>query len=194
MCRISLEDVVRAKDETVTYLRRPHGGAAAAKNAGINMARGEFVAFLDADDLWHPDKLARQMTRLVERSEIDLCFTAYRNFWAPELSEEAQEYQGRALSLPSSGWSMSTLLTYRNVFQRFGLFEECATEKHQSLIWVLHAAKQGANVDVLPDILMQRRLHSSNQSRGWAIDEEFFELVKAWRDYCSARTEADDAL
>src|SRR5580704_17250252 len=48
----------------VRVITQPNAGAAAARNAAIAIARGEFLAFLDADDEWHPDKLARQIKLL----------------------------------------------------------------------------------------------------------------------------------
>lgn len=184
-------DAVRTYGPTVSYFVRPHRGAGAAKNEGIGIAQGEFIAFLDADDVWHPDKLTRQMAGLARRPEIDLSFTQYRNFWAPDLGEEERSYQGGPLSHPVSGWSMSTLLARRDIFERFGLFEEDVAEKHQSLLWALRAAERGAIVDVMPEVLMRRRLHSGNLSREWRIDDEFFELVKAWRDYRRQRSNTD---
>ena len=51
-------------------------GAGAARNCAMNAARGRFLAFLDADDLWHPEKLARQLDFLARHPAV-LCFTGY---------------------------------------------------------------------------------------------------------------------
>jgi glycosyltransferase involved in cell wall biosynthesis len=185
-------DVARSYGPLVHCLVRPHRGAGAAKNDGVGLAQGGFVAFLDADDLWHPDKLTHQTTHLARKPEIDLSFTQYQNFWSEEIAEEGKKYHGHPLSRPASGWSMSTLLARRDVFKRFGCFEEDVTEKHQSLLWALRAAAQGAMVDVMSEVLTCRRLHSANLSRGWRIDDEFFVLVKTWRDYRKQRPNADD--
>jgi len=57
--------VERLDDPRVVYVRRPHnGGASAARNTGLQMARGTFIAFQDSDDLWLPGKLSRQLALL----------------------------------------------------------------------------------------------------------------------------------
>ncbi len=62
-------DIVLAlvrSDPRVRVIRQPNGGVAAARNAGIAAASGEFIAILDADDLWDPTKIERQLQRLQE--------------------------------------------------------------------------------------------------------------------------------
>ena len=73
----STEDVVRAYGPPVRYLRVPHGGAGAARNAGIAAAHGDLVAFLDSDDEWVPGKLSWQRAVLEQLPEVLFVFTDF---------------------------------------------------------------------------------------------------------------------
>lgn len=61
-------------EDRITILRQANAGPYVARNAGIARSRGTFVAFLDADDRWLPDKLAAQLTIMETRPEVGLVF------------------------------------------------------------------------------------------------------------------------
>jgi glycosyltransferase involved in cell wall biosynthesis len=71
----AVERAASFKDSRLTILSQPNSGAPTALNRGISVARGEYVAFLDADDLWRPDKLQIQSESFKAHPEGDLAFT-----------------------------------------------------------------------------------------------------------------------
>ena len=75
------EAVVTAYGEPVRYLRVPHGGAGAARNAGVRAARGDLVAFLDSDDEWMSGKLALQRAILEHFPEVLFVFSDFGYVW-----------------------------------------------------------------------------------------------------------------
>ena len=176
--------IVLSYGRRILLLQQPNRGSAAAKNQGIRAAEGEYIGFLDADDVWHPEKLGIQMARLRAQTEIDLCFTRFENFWMPELAEEEQRYSNSSLSQPQGAWSIGTLLTRRSTFDKFDLFDD-GLRGNENMIWFLRAAGQGAMIEILSDVLMRRRFHLANDTR--RSDGHNYDLLmpilKAWRDY-----------
>lgn len=64
------------KDERIKYIYQENAGPAVARNKGINLAKGEYVAFLDADDKWVPEKLEIQINVFKENKDIGLVYSA----------------------------------------------------------------------------------------------------------------------
>lgn len=175
--------IVARYGDQVRYLLQPNSGPAAARNLGLSAARGEFAAFLAADDLWHPEKLVRQMARFQARPELDLCVTHIQNFWVPELAEEAKRFRDHRLAKPMPGYTCVTLLARRILYETVGQFD--STLQHGSdLDWFLRAVEHGATMELLPDVLVYRRLHQSNRSRRLASNsrDAFLQILKASLD------------
>lgn len=164
----------------VRYFWQPNAGPAAARNLGLGEARGEFVAFLDSDDLWAPEKLAIQMARFEARPELDLCVAHVQNFWVPELHEERDRFQDDRRSKPIPGYVTQSLLATRSIFERVGPFN-AATRHGDAADWFLRAADEGAVMELLPDVLTHRRLHETNLSRARASEsrEAHLQIIKA---------------
>jgi len=166
--------------EQVCYLWQSNAGPATACNLGLRAARGDFMAFLDADDVWHVDKLTRQLERFQSRPELDLSVTHIQNFWVPELVEEAEKFRHHRIAEPLPGYSTVTLLARRNLFETVGHFNPTLQHSSDS-DWFLRAAKYGAVTELLPDVLVYRRLHRTNRSRilAAANRDEYLELVRS---------------
>jgi glycosyltransferase involved in cell wall biosynthesis len=172
-------DVVHRYGRNVRLIEIPHAGYPAARDAALAAASGEFIAFLDADDRWVPDKTARQLALLRSDGSIDLSVGHYLNFWDAEIADEAAAYRTHPLSRPVSGYIVPTLLARRDTMLRFGPFA-FGTEPSDTS-WFVRAVAAGARVHTLPDVLLHRRLHKSNYSRGADPLTEVFKLISARR-------------
>ena len=84
-------DIAKRFGSPVRYYFQPNSGAGAARNRGIAVARGSFLAFLDSDDLWVEDKLTHQMAAFERHSDVDIVSGHVRQFYSPELSEHTME-------------------------------------------------------------------------------------------------------
>ena len=173
-------DLVTGYGARVVYVWQENGGPGAARNRGLDSATGEFVAFLDADDLWHPEKLMIQMRRFEERPELELCVAHAQNFWAQELEEEQEQFEGHRLSKPTPCYLTQAILARKNLFDKLGYFNTRFRHVHDSE-WFVRASDQGIVTELLPDVLVYRRLHKDNRSRNMAdaSRDEYLELMKA---------------
>jgi len=175
-------DVVRSYGDSVRYLWQPRNGPVVARNLGLGAVQGEFVAFLDADDYWHPEKLSHQMARFRAREELSVSVTHVQNFWSPELVDGMQSQSSGRLD-PLPGYVTQTLLARRATFDAVGSFD--ATRKHASeLDWFLRAIAQGEVIELLADVLVHRRLHRHNYSRLSAATsrDQHLKVIKASLD------------
>ncbi len=172
-------DVVAVFGARVTCLHQANAGPAAARNLGLAAARGEFIAFLDADDLWHAEKLQRQMALFAERPELDYCVTHVQNFWEPEMEAESQQFRDHRRSRPLPGYSSQTMLGRHSLFDAIGTFNETLGHSDDTE-WFLRANESGATGALHPDVLVFRRLHPANRSRTRAENsrDEYLMLIK----------------
>ena len=144
----------------VRYLYQPNQGAAAARNAGVAASRGEFLSFLDSDDVWTPRKLSLQVDFLLKHPEIGYCLARMQNFPEPgcPLPPRVQPEEAGA---PEVGALPSTLIVRREIFDRIGGFDP-RYPVGEDIDWFFRAKDSGIPFAILPEVLLRRRLHDTN--------------------------------
>jgi len=152
--------IVQSFGDRVRYQTQPNTGSGAARNRGVELARAEFLTFLDADDLWLPDKLERQMAFFAEQPEIEAVSGMVEQFVSPELSHQLP--QPPELSRPMPGAIPSAIAIRRQALARVGEF---ATQWKvgEFADWYARAVEAGLRLMMLPAIVARRRLHLDNQ-------------------------------
>lgn len=159
----STAQIVRGYAPEVRLIEQAQGGHPAARNTGIRAASGEFLAFLDHDDLWSPDKLERQMACFQRNPALDLVFGHIQNFFTPEMP--AEERARLAVPLrPLPGLLQGAMLARRRSFDRVGLFSE-ERSIGDFLDWYGRATLLQMNVEMLSETVVYRRIHANNYQR-----------------------------
>ncbi len=175
-------------------------GQGPSRNVGIAAARGEYVAFLDADDIWHPGKLARQLEAFARFPEVVLCYSrmAYvGEGGTPQVHDGfATLGKGKAARpamifrelLLENIIPLSSVVARREVVRRFGGFEE--GPKYQYEDWLLFAEMAFFHPFCFDDAaLVNYRLHTDSFSvdrvktgdhlrADWHFVEELFRFLR----------------
>ena len=142
-----------------------NSGACVARNAGIKAANGKYIAFQDSDDVWHSDKLEKQLKALNDY-QADICFCAFNKYTEsdgsvmkyPTLSEGIIPY--RVLASYSQA-STQTIIAKRKIFDEM-LFDP-KLPRLQDFDWMIRAAK-GNRVVFLPEPLVDVYVQSDSIS------------------------------
>ncbi len=180
--------VVEQFGARVRYIWQAHARQTAARNTGIAAAQSEFIAFLDADDLWLAEKTARQLERM-SSSAHDVSVTHVQNFWMDEVRGEEERWKEHRRSQPMAGYAINTLLVRRRVFDQIGIFN-LKWDNAADTDWFIRAELQGVRVELVPEVLVRRRLHLGNISRK---DAEYsrLEYLRLFKEY-RARLQRSD--
>ncbi len=166
---LELEDQIKQYSHLITYLKQPNLGAGAARNAGIRSARGEFVAFLDGDDVWLPGFLRKQLELIESNGGYDLVYADAINFTPTGLSRstnmEVNPSDGAVTveSLISARCNVitSSVVARRSSIVGAGYFDESFRNSQDFDLW-LRLAKRGARMTYQKRVLVHRRIYEGS--------------------------------
>lgn len=144
----------------VRYIYHAHSGIPVTRNLAISHAQGEFITFLDADDLWEASKLEKQVAYMDSHLDCQLVYTIAQNFFAGEGMTARQK---QLLEANMDNY-MASCCIRRSVFEKYGGFREdypCGEDTQ----WVFRLRAAGVSMaHCIQEPLYLRRIHDSNIS------------------------------
>lgn len=165
---------IAAEYPSVRLLVCEHRGVSAARNAGIRATSSTFVSFLDADDVWLPQKLEREITALRYGADIV-------HGHVSEFVSDVEDVVGiRKPTMYSTAMATSVTIR-RSLLTSVGMFDETIFDTEFIDLWS-RLKVMNPRIEVIDEVLVHRRIHSSNKSRqSFRSATEFLAVIRSHR-------------
>jgi glycosyltransferase involved in cell wall biosynthesis len=148
--------------KAVRYFHQKDQGLANARNFGIQAARGEYISFLDCDDLWAPNKVRLQLDYLQSHPRCYGTITRMRYIIESEFIHLYQPLQDH-YKADRIGYTPSTLFDHKDMYKMVGKFDP-AFSLNCDADWFARLLDLKIAIYLVPDILVYKRIHDSNLS------------------------------
>ena len=153
-------NILESYGDKIRLISQENRGIGAARNTGIDLASGEFLSFLDSDDLWPKQKLTKQLEALKDDVELDYVTGHIRQFLSPDLND-ADKAAVKCDETPMPCRLPSALMVRRESFFRVGYFD-AVHRLGESVDWIARAMDAGLKWRMLDAIVLERRIHNTN--------------------------------
>lgn len=165
----STAGVVQSYGDRVHYVFQDNRGPSAALNRGLELARGEMIAMLDADDAWTPDKLERQAGLLDKDPSVDMVAGMTRWFRTNPQTEAVETFpEDRAMLC------LSCATMRKSVFDKVGAMASDLPLYGFDTDWFFRAKEAGANLVLHEEVTLLYRRHRANVTNNQGLDRRFF--------------------
>lgn len=148
----------------IILLAHPNNlGIAAARNLGVKTSCGEYLAMLDQDDTWLPDKLRQQFAAIKSDTELELVL-GMQAFNLVGTDNFPKWFKSAWADAPQPGYVFGCMLTRKSTFLKVGLLDEGLKYGSDDVDWFGRAKSMGIKEALLPKVLLSRKIHGSNTS------------------------------
>jgi teichuronic acid biosynthesis glycosyltransferase TuaG len=201
----STADMIRAYQEKdprihLINLEKNKGAPAGPRNIGVNQARGQWIAFLDSDDIWHPQKLQRQI-QLLRKTQALFCSTQMTNFNSSKLPvlEDATTDQFEHISfikqLIKFRTPTSSVIADRALLLKYPFNEDMAYKAREDLDCWLHCHEEiQRSVKVTSPMMGYRIIDGQISGKKWVMFKRHFHVLRNYRLLSGRTFSAPEAL
>jgi len=142
-------------------IHQDNQGTAAARNRGVERAAGDFLAFIDQDDVWTGNKISLQIQEFLRDERLDMVLSHVELIFAPDTTP-VRKRPGKSSPNFMPGYTPSAMLIKVDAFHKVGFFDE-RWVLGEWFDWYLRSEEDGLNKWMLPEILVQKRVHPLNK-------------------------------
>lgn len=154
-------ELLREYGDKIIFLEhKTNKGIGAGRNTGLEVARGEFIAFLDADDIWQAGKIERQIQILRDNPSIDIVFGHMQCFISPDLPS-SERNKSHCPEKPVVALTPSAVFMRRTCFDQVGIFNP-QWKVGEFIDWLARAKDRGISYEILSEVVFMRRIHENN--------------------------------
>jgi glycosyltransferase involved in cell wall biosynthesis len=180
------------KFDAVQVIKNPiNMGLSYSRNKGINKSKGKFIAFLDSDDFWEPEKIEKQVQLLQCNPTLDMVYCdSYLIINNKKITRNTEFYESKFWAHLSTGWSPtnpSTLMMRKRCFEKIGYFDEKLRHHEDFDFWL--RASDHLNIGFCSDILSNFCFDSKDRL-SYKYKSKFKEtniFLKKWEEKMIAR-------
>ena len=152
------EQILKPYMDRIVYKYQKNGGPPVARNTGLELATGNYITFLDADDVWSKNKTSVQQAILEKNRETEIVLGLYKRQRfevRAEIMEDDSELDFQLL--------VGCMITRREVFERVGRFDPDLFLGDDT-DWFMRAREAGIKIKVHRDLVMYQRVHDNNST------------------------------
>ena len=178
------EVVSKIKDDRLFYYKQENQGACAARNHGMNLAKGKYIAFQDSDDIWYADKLEKQYN-FIEMTKADLVYCGMhrivhgKKMYIPE-NQDSHEKVTTSLLLYHNKISTQTILMKREIAEKISF--DTTFKRLQDWDFVLQVSLAGFSIEYFPKALVRSEVQQDSITSSISSEKAYLHLIEKYSE------------